>query len=173
MPITHPVFTAETSAVSDPAAPEELLGNLDLLGQHTRSLLTHSGLSYQEQERHTSVSASAVYAMAQGRPQRCHLFAVKRFAAYAAHRAHMAEARTYWQTLLERLDQDERGRLSNPNGSQAKPSTSTSPTIGADILGDLCRSAGYSDCEAALNLLRHAIRQASMVASTSEVPAQH
>lgn len=103
---------------------EEGLGDPGVLALHTRALLTETGLSFREQERHTGVSASAVYAMAQGSAQRRDGFSVRRFAAFAAHRAREAAARAYWQALSERLAHEERRRIHPPAERSAVRGTS-------------------------------------------------
>ena len=81
----------------------------DILAQHTQAVLADLGLSYRDQEHRTGVTASIVFAMANGKP--CHLGGVHRFAAFAVDRARGVEAREYWERLLNRLDRDERRRL--------------------------------------------------------------
>jgi len=109
------------------AAKELLIGDRDVLAQHTQSVLSDLGISYRDQEHRTGVTASIVFAMANGKP--CHLAGVQRFAAFAADRARSVEARDYWKRLLSRLDRDERRRLTH-TASEAptrKPAETLAP----------------------------------------------
>jgi len=126
------------------AAKELLIGDRDVLAQHTQAVLSELGLSYRDQEHHTGVNASIVFAMANGKP--CHLFGVQRFAAFAVHRARGADAREYWQRLMNRLDRDERRRLTHAAGearserpapSSAPSSTSGPATVSPDEVASL------------------------------------